>query len=230
MSASTHRLSPRTTRSGFTLIELLIGMSLLFLLTAGLIGSVASLRGLTVAGSVDSQLQDMGVQAMNSILPDLKRSGFDAPGGVSYPYLFDDGVAGAPFQGHSHAAAVKHAVAGDPDFGVNRELVFLRLRDADGDGVPDLDLQGMRVWDASVVSYVVVTRNDGTNVLQRRVNAGNPRIVARHVERITFDDNASSGFVVPLRAIRVRIWFRRQDEQGRLHRFFTEATVDLRNG
>ena len=86
------------------------------------------------------------------------------------------------------------------------------------------------VWSADQYSYAVVARRDGSNALQRRVNGGPGRMVASHVERITFDDNTSSGFQVPLRAIRVRIWLRERDSRGSIHRYFTEAVVKLRNG
>jgi hypothetical protein len=150
--------------------------------------------------------------------------------GNSYPYLFQDGNATGAYAASAHAPASHTAASGDADFGPNQEIVFVQPADADGDNRPDLDGSGQMVWSEDQYSYVVVTRADGTNVLQRRTNGGANRTIAHHVERIVFDDNASSGFVVPLRAIRVRIWFRDRDGRGSLHRYFTEAVVKLRNG
>jgi hypothetical protein len=148
---------------------------------------------------------------------------------VDYPYLFEDGDAQVPFADHAHEPAAKEAEVGDDDFGPNREIVLCRPADADTDGVPDVDVDGDLVWSAYEVSYVLVTE-DGVNRLQRRIDAGEPRTVASHVERVTFDDAASSGYEVPLGAVRVRIWFRTADGTGRLHRYFVESTIKLRNG
>lgn len=227
-------------RAGFSVVELSIGMAVLLVLAVGLSQSMNSLRSSTITGSADSQLQTMGEKAMNSIVTDLKRSGFATPGPAAYPYLFDDGDALAPFALHAHPAATHIALAGDADFGVNREIVFVQPLDADDrdpltvaptpDGIPDVDGNGDLMWNPVEFSYVVVTGADGINVLERRVNAAVPKIIARNVERVAFDNNATSGFQVPMDAIRVRIWFRKRDGEGALHRYFSEAVVKLRNG
>ena len=227
-------------RAGFSVVELAIGMVVLLVLVLGLTRSMVSLRSSTLTGSVDSQLQNMAETAMSSIVSDLRRSGFVAPGAAAYPYLFVDGAAQIPYAIHAHAPATHTALPGERDFGPNREIVFLQPLDADDrdpltavptpDEIPDVDGNGDLVWDPVECSYVVVTGPDGINVLERRVNAGTPETIARNVERITFDDNTTSGFQVPLDAIRVRIWFRQRDAEGALHRYFSEAVVKLRNG
>jgi hypothetical protein len=226
--------------SGFSMVELAIGIAVLFVLALGLAQSMDSLQSSTITGSADAGLQNSAEKAIAAIVADLKRSGFVAPAGAAYPYLFDDGAADVAHAIHAHAPAVHTALAGEPDFGPNREIVFLEPLDADDrdpltvlptpDGIPDIDEDGRLVWDAIPQSYVVVTGPDGVNVLERRVNAGSPKVVARNVERIAFDDNATSGFQVPLDAIRVRIWLRDRDSDGALHRYFGEAVVKLRNG
>jgi len=127
-------------------------------------------------------------------------------------------------------SAVHTALPGESDFGPNHEIVFLQPLDADASGVPDIDVDGRLVWDSIEYSYVVVTGADGVNVLQRRSNGAAPKTIAKNVERIAFDDNASSGFQIPLDAVRVRIWFRERDSERTLHRYFSEAVVKLRNG
>jgi len=130
--------------------------------------------------------------------------------------------------------------------------------DADGDGWPELDGNGDGlhtddpsdvdslwdelantihpdtglVWSHNEVSYVVVVLVDGSRVLQRRVDndPATAKIVARHVERVQFDTPESSGWTVPLGAVRVQIFFRMMDKDGRLYRARNEVTVRLRNG
>jgi len=229
MRAATPR-GVRGARAGFTVLELAIGATILLLLVGSLMQSVSSMsRGATYA-SIDSELQAMSERAIRSILRTMKPSGFAIVGPNRYPYLFDDGNAIGNFAGSAHAPAVKHGVAGDADFGPNREIVFVQPLDADADNRPDIDGAGHMVWAGNQFAYVLVTRADGVNVLQRRIDGGTPKDIANHVERVTFDDNASSGNQVPLRALRVRIWFRRTDEKGAVHRLFTEAMVKLRNG
>lgn len=95
-----------------------------------------------------------------------------------------------------------------------------------------IDDQTGLVWAHREVSYVVVVLADGSRVLQRRVDndPASARIVARHVERVQFDTPESSGWAVPLGSVRVRIFFRMTDDDGRLYRSRNEVTVRLRNG
>lgn len=130
--------------------------------------------------------------------------------------------------------------------------------DADGDGWPELDGDGDGiltddpadvaalwdptlntihpttglVWSHSEISFVVVTAADGTSVLERRVdnNPATARVLARQVERIQFDTPESSGWTIPLGSVRVRIFFRTTDRDGRLIKARNEVTVSLRNG
>lgn len=237
------RTKPRTknSRLGFTLVELAIGSGILFLLAASLVQSIARLRGLTTTGSTQTQLQNMGEKAMAAIVGDLRRSGFAnvGVGLTAYPHLFDDGAATGAYAIHSHPAASDDAAPGDNDYGPNREIVFVQPLDADDDtstanglhpdGIPDVDALGQRVWDTLQYSFVVVTHADGINYLERRTNGANPRVIAHHIERITFDD-VNSDITLPLDTVRVRIWFREQDADGTLQRYFAEARVHLRNG
>jgi hypothetical protein len=219
----------RTARAGFTVLELLVGATILLLLVGSLAEALTSLRRGATYATIDGDLQTEGQRAMRLVISSLKPSGFTTLALNPYPYLFQDGNAQGAYSGSAHAPAVHHAVVGDPDFGPNQEIVFLQPADADGDNRPDVDAGGNLVWSGSQHSFVVVTRSDGINVLQHRIDGGNPRHIAAHVERICFDDNATSGFQVPLRAVRIRIWFRQVDERGAVHRSFNEAVVKLRN-
>jgi prepilin-type N-terminal cleavage/methylation domain-containing protein len=216
--------------AGFSLVELMIGMLILSLLSASLIGAMRGLTELGDSGGVQAELSNMGERAMQQLTLDLKRSGFANVGGTNYPHLFEDGAAEGVFVQHAHVPATTAAAPGDPDFGPSREIVLLQPRDADGDSVPDIGADGFLIWDPVELALVLVTGADGVNVLQRRTSAGVQRPLARHVERVTFDDNASSGFEVPLDAVRVRLSFRKQDSKGTVHRHEVERIVRLRNG
>ena len=76
---------------------------------------------------------------------------------------------------------------------------------------------------------MVVTNAEGVNVLERRTDGDNPVTIARYVERVAFDSNATSGGAVPTGAIRAQIFFRQADEQGRVVRYAAETVIWLRN-
>lgn len=221
--------SPLPRRAGFTLVDVMIASVIFGLIVLTMGQTIAGLSAEQSALATSTRLQDMGARALDRIYGDLYPSGTVVSLGKDYPYLFEDGFAEAPFGAHAHAAAVKTADLGEADFGPNREIVLCRPADADGNNIPDVDGNGELVWDVDEVSYVVVTEG-GVNYLQRRINGGRASIVASHVERIAFDDTTTSGFVVPLDAVRVRIWFRMNDELGLLHRYSVESTMKLRNG
>ncbi len=234
----------RNRRAGFTLLEIVISTTLLLLLAGSLVQALDALKGVTTAGSVESKLQQAGERALLRIIDDMKRSGFvtlDLGGfNQSFPFLFDGGDATVSWQGfapptgmgvHTHLAATKQAQAGEPDFGLDREIVFVLPADFDGNGVPDVDANGELVWDPAQISYTLVTRLDGLNYLERRVNGVNPTKAAMFVERIAFDDNTSSGGVaVPLGAIRIQVFMRQNDDNGQVHRHTARAMVRMRNG
>jgi hypothetical protein len=88
-----------------------------------------------------------------------------------------------------------------------------------------LDEDGERVWDER--SFRLELGDDGR--LLRTADGEQPVTIARHVRRIVVDDNASSGYTVPLDALRVRMDFARTDGSGRSLRLSREWTVQLRN-
>lgn len=223
------RTGRAATRAGFSLVELVVGAGLLVILAGALTQSISGLRGLATSGSTRSDLADDAERALEAILADLKMSGSGVLNGRAYPYFFEDGAASAPDAVFAHGAAPNSAGAGEPDFGPDREIALLRPADADDDNAPDIDGNGDLTWDAVRIAYVRVAGPDGTGELQRRTSDGGRRHLASRVERVVFDDNASSGFEVPLGSVRVRIWLRAQDETGRLYRHVAEAVVRPRN-
>ena len=216
--------------AGFTLIEVLIVAGIMAILARSLVESSISMERITTTGNVRTLLQEQGERALNGILPELRCSGFLELSGVEFPYVFADGEASGFFDLHSHPPANSEAEPGDPDFGESQEIVYLLPADADLDGRPDIDSSTHEiVWSMDEISLTLRTRADGRNELQRRVNGGAPRSIARDIERIVFDTSESSGWTIPLRAVRVQIFLRRRDSEGALHRHRCEAMVRLRN-
>jgi hypothetical protein len=214
---------------------MMIAIIILSLLAGSLTMVITQMRNLASSSSSQATLQDAAERALKIISGDMSRSGEITFGGNNYPYLFDDGAATGAFVGHAHVAATHHAVAGDDDFGVNREIVFALPQESDppgtyGNDVPDIDANANMIWDAVEFSYVLVTGVNGINYLQRRTDGANPVTIASNVERVVFDDNASSGFVLPVNSVRVRIFFRKLDAEGVLHRYSAEQIIKLRNG
>jgi prepilin-type N-terminal cleavage/methylation domain-containing protein len=222
----------RHVRSGFTLIEIMISIAILGVMGVAFTSSMRSMANLTHAGNARSNVQRDGARALESVLHDLRRSGVVNVAGLQYPYLFENGDAEPDFDPHDHAVPPGAAVEGDYDWagGTTREIVLVLPADADLDRVPDVDPDGELLWSPDEISYVLGTDVRGAQVLERRVNAASPRTIATSVERVVFDDAASSGFVIPNDAVRVRIYFRATDEVNREVRYFVEGMARLRNG
>lgn len=223
------RRGQNKTCGGFSLLEILLVASILGVLARAMIASSDSFGRVTSTGNVQALLQEEGERALTAVIADLRRSGFVSVGGKRFPYLFTDGVAEDPFTLHSHAPAASEAEPGDPDFGPNREIVFALPADVDSDGRPDIDAEGV-LWSADEFSYVVVTRPDGRNYLERRENGGARRRVAHDIERIVFDDHTSSPLELPLDTVRLRVFLRTRDSMGALYHDRREVVVRLRNG
>ena len=62
-----------------------------------------------------------------------------------------------------------------------------------------------------------------------RLDGANPEVIAFDVERVVFDDAESSGWELPLDAVRVQIYFRGEDEKSRELKYFVEGMTRLRN-
>lgn len=218
-------------RAGFTLLETSISVTLVLLMSGTLVMSMQNMQSLAVGNNNRSSLDMMADEALEEMVEDLRQSGDVNVGGLDYPYVFLGGAAdGIDFPNHVHAPAADASVPGDNDFGLDSEIVFVRPADIDGDQRPDIGVGGVLIWDVTEFSYVVVTRNDGVNTLERRIDGGQPSVVGRYVERLVVDTATSSGFQIPLGSVRVRIFFRQFDEGGTLMRTTREAVVRLRNG
>jgi len=94
----------------------------------------------------------------------------------------------------------------------------------------DIDPETGLVWDRTEVSYVVVDGPDGRNYLERRLNGVLQRRVAKDVERLFIETPADTGFQIPTNALRISLFLRRTDPQGKAYRHSTQWVVSLRNG
>jgi hypothetical protein len=161
--------------------------------------------------------------------------------GTAFPYTFESGDS-LFNDAHDHLPADEHAEPGEPDFGSDREIVLILPRDEDTlgppavvgvpDDIPDLDVNGELIWGAQEFSYVLVTSPDGINRLERRVDGAAPgQVMASWVERVRFDDFHSDPLAIPNSgSVRVRLWLRKPDSGGTVHRWTGEAMVRMRNG
>lgn len=194
-------LSPRRARAGGSLIETMIALSIFPLLIGA---ALATLRTDEAEGDRMAARADMvrrADRALTTLTTELERSGFVTLGGIDYPFLIEgDALADAPIL-HVHEAANPA-----PDGVTAREVVFVLPNDVDGNGWPDLDAAMEAIdWNPVEVSYVLLPDGDGSNVLVRREDGGNDRVMARGVRRFVVDDALTSGFAFPLDVLRVGI-------------------------
>jgi len=218
--------------AGFTFTEMMISATILVGLAGIIAGTMGGLSTMTVSGSVQNQLQDMAERALSSILDDLRKSGWVTKDSHVFPAFFEDGAPEPEWlQPHAHLAPIRTARLGEVDYGPSREIVFLAPADSDNDNRPDVDMNtGQMAWDTRHFSYVLVPGPNGHNQLERRIDGGMPQVVAHHVERMTIEDSEATLFEIPLKAVRVRLWLRKNDSGGVIHRHRVEAVVQLRNG
>lgn len=217
----------RHERCGFTLVEVVITLAITAVVVGAIAQSVAGMKGLNASADAQTELAESGNRALRRVLADLKRTGFATVDGLVYPYVFDNGGPGVDFAIHAHATADSLA---DWPVPASREIVFRIPDDADQNGIPDLDVDGSLNWDPQEYSYVLITGPDGINRLQRRVDGGGERTVARYVDRIVIDDAITSGFQIPLDTLRVRIDMAKPDGDGRIHELTLQGLVRARNG
>lgn len=222
-----------TPKAGFGLLELLISTAILALIGGALAETLGTMSQATSTGRAKQRAQKMAEHAMSKILNDLRLTGSVMVGGKTYPYVFADGGAAGAYAAHAHAAPVHEAPTGaaDTEGGITREIVFVLPADADNDGIPDTDVSGNLAYPATEYSYVLVSTDGQVNRLERRIDAdpASAELIATNVERIAFETNAEDP-LIPLDAVRVRIFFRMRDKEDRLVPYRAETTIKLRNG
>jgi type II secretory pathway component PulJ len=221
---------PDRVERGHTLLEMIATVAIIGCLLVGLFKLFASANTLFRAGDAKADLEERGRIAVMSMVNELRQSGYMTDGvtGKSYPYIFTNGSAQAPFASYSHTPAQHQAEAGTAAYGPTHEIVFRMTADLDGDGLRTAHATGAVEWSPDEVAYVLVTAADGVNQIERRVNNASPKIVARYVERMCFDDNATDSSV-PYGQIRLTVHMRKTTTDGRVVKASYSTLVKMRN-
>ena len=226
----------QTRRRGFQMVDLAISLTIFFVVVGSFTRAISSVQSEVSSSSARTSLARAGNRALRAIVDDIRYSGFATVAGNDFPHVFTNGDAAAPFDAHDHAVPVvvpdspsDAIVAAGPGAIVSREAIFLLPSDANGAGPPDLDANGQARWGNAEVSYVLVP--DGTsNRIERRVDGVQDETIARNVSALFIDTPASSGFVVPLGCMRVRITLTSFNDDGQRLDHAVESVVRLRNG
>lgn len=222
-------------RSGFTLVEMMIGSTILLLLAGSVWETLNGMKQITIVGTVDTHLQKQVEKAMTAISTDLRTSGRVDEAGIVFPYSFGGGIPDEdhdPEDWHTHQLASKTGDSDkDEDAQQDRDIILLLPQDSDANGVPDVDpLDGELIWDTNTISYSVRTQADGVNVLTRKQGAGSPVVVARNVERAVFEVFGDAGAGLLVDQVRVTLYFKDFDQDGRAYRQRLTSIFRMRNG
>ena len=251
----------RNGRAGFTLLEVTISATILFLLAAMMVEAMDQIGSLGRSGGTAGRLQLGAADAMTRIAADLRCSGFVSANGKDYPYLFEDGAAVDPdFTDHAHVPAAEHAQPGQPDEGVNREIVLAQpafITVAQGDdglnysvnaggvpqampvgvsvvkyySVPDIAGDGSAIWSADEVSYVLVTRGRRRQrTPASRQRCPRNRPRARRGTNPVRHEHHRSGGAFRCEQCGCACGCACRTREGTVHRHFAEAVVRLQNG
>lgn len=117
-------------RGGFTVVEMAIGVVLLLVMSGAVLQTLTSMKRMAFVGDAQGKLQRDAERALDVIVDDLRRTGFVRLDARDYPHLV---LNGRPEEGfdeedgpHNHVPAAKSAVEGDPDFGEDVGLLFVR--------------------------------------------------------------------------------------------------------
>lgn len=206
-------------RRGHSLLEMTCVVGLLSFVTLALFPLFSTANTLFDAGDAKADIEEQGRRALMSISAEIKEAGYvtDSVTGASYPYIFSDGAAAGRFAAYSHSTPSQC-----------REIVFRMVKDLDGDGFKTDSASGDIEWGADEISYLLVAGADGVNRLERRVNNGSPRIVARFVERVRFDDSGTDSSI-PYGQIRVTLEMKKVSPEGRAIRTTYSTLVRMRN-
>ena len=217
--------------TGFSLVEALMS-SLIFVALL-----VAVYSALTDAMSVNDiqgtyvRMQMDGRRALERIAAELRMTGrFDnpAPGQPGYPYVFPDGDPFGVFTYLKHDPPARHLPAGNAANGETREIAFKVPRDEDGDGLLTEAATGDIEWCDEDISFALVTDATGMNVLERREDGVTTDILARYVERITFD-TIDTDPAVDMNEIAVTLYMAREAPEGVWLQTNLTTCVTMRN-
>ena len=223
--------SPSRAR-GFSLIEVLVVVAVFGIMILAAYGSLRTAADAQVTGSRLVDLRTSAIRALYEIAADLRQTGrvdLSPPADRVYPYLFSNGEATGYFAAASHSSPKNRAKPGSQASGVSSEIIYVLPRDLDGDGTRIAAATGAIEWGPEDWSIALLTQPDGTNLLCRRKDGAVDRVLAPHVNRVTFEDYRSDP-TLGYNQIRVRIFMVFNDDVP-AHYLETSvaATVLMRN-
>ncbi len=217
-------------QAGLTLVEMVAMTGLLSFLIIALFTLFSAANHLFRAGDASADIEEQARLSITQIASDLKQSGYyiDPDSGRAYPYIFAGATADGLFIEYTHSPAQHEAEEGTPAYGPTKEVVFRLAEDVDGDGYKTDSTTGKIEWGPNEISYQLRTGPDGISQLERRVNNSAPEVVARFVERVTFDDVYSDP-TIPYAQVRVVVHLRRKTTDGRIVKAGHSTMVKMRN-
>jgi hypothetical protein len=115
-----------------------------------------------------------------------------------------------------------------PAFGDVREIVFKTPFDHDGDGMLTAAATTDVEWSLFDISYVLITDAGGVNTLVRREDGVITHLIARYVERITFDTINTDG-TVGFNEIMISVYMARPTPRGVWVETNMSTCVTMRN-
>lgn len=221
----------RSRHGGFSLVEALVTS---FIFISLLVAVYSALGDATSFYDVQGTLIKMqmdGRRALDKMASELRMAGRfpnAAPGEPGYPYVFTNGAATGAFADESHTPAQSHLPAGNPASGDIREIVFKIPQDVDGDGLLTVAGTGKIEWSADDISYVIESDAAGINTLERRQAGVVTDILARYVERITFD-TIDTDSTVDINEVVITLYMARQTPGGQWLQTNLSSCVTMRN-
>jgi len=231
MSAIAKLDARRRRRRGFSLVEALVSSFIFVTLMVAVYAALSDALDFHGIQGTFIKMQMDGRRALERMSGELRMTGrFDNPvaGEPGYPYVFTNGVASDIFAPLSHPAPVRHLPPGDPASGDVRSIVFKTPEDVDGDGLLTASATGDIEWTDDDISYVLVSDAAGTNILERRVNNVTTDVIARGIERITFD-TIDTDPAVDFDEIVITIYMARQTPRGSWLQANLTTCVTMRN-
>lgn len=221
----------RSKRAGFSLIEAMMSTFIFLSVLGALYGTISSGHSFVGVQDTLAKMQMDARKTLEHLTDELRMSGWRENPVVlepDYPYIFVNGVAHGSFADESHPAPAQHVAPGNPAFGDVKEIVFKIPVDLDGNGLLTDDVTGDVEWSPWDVSYVLITSPGGVNELVRREDGVVTDILARYVERITFDNIFTDGSV-RMNEITITIYMARPTPKGAWLQTTMSTIVTMRN-
>ncbi len=195
---------------GFTLIEIAVVVVVFCILLLAILGTLGDSFGMFTLGEDEVALQEQSRAAINFMCAELREAGIqpNPTGPDAYPTI-------------TGGTAIQFVLPTD--------------QDADGyltKGPPASALYnvGDVEWDlANVIQYRIEQAPSGEGMLVRRVNGANPRVFARYVQSVRFDDFDTDPISVALGEVRVQLTMSKNTVKQNALTYNTSFSVAMRN-